>query len=105
MKLQDILDAPVSDDMGVGLYSKRGYRGRRDQAYPEIAFLMNARYANMLFDRECLSRDEMEFANFILNKLDVSPHYIPSETLLQSVRAIVGKLATDGQVSVAGLGF
>lgn len=37
-------------------------------------------------------RDAIELANFIINKLDANPHYVPSETLLRAIRTINDKL-------------
>ncbi|MBB1472599.1 hypothetical protein H5368_06120 [Luteimonas sp. MC1782] len=69
-----------------------GYGAKRNANHPEVGELLNARLANMLFDCPTLARDEIELANFIINKLDVNPHYVPSETLLQAIRAINDKL-------------
>jgi hypothetical protein len=66
----------------------------RNAAHPEVAELLNARLANMLFNCRSLARDEIELANFIINKLDVDPKYVPSETLLQA-----GPSTTSWQVA------
>lgn len=55
----------------------------------------------MLFNCRLLARDEIELANFIINKLDVNPHYVPSDTLLQAIRTICAKLS--GQAAFAGM--
>lgn len=78
-----------------------GYGSKRNAAHPEVAQLLNARHANGLFDCQALARDEIELANFIINKLDVNPHYVPSETLLQAIRAINHKVA--GESSAYGM--
>lgn len=70
-----------------------GYGSERNAAHPEVAELLNARLANVLFNCRSLARDEIELANFIINKLDVNPHYVPTETLLQAIRSINRKLA------------
>ena len=62
------------------------------KAHPEIAELLNAGRANMIFNCPLLARDEIELANFIINKFDVDPLYLPSETLLQATRSICHKL-------------
>lgn len=77
------------------------YGAKRNEAHPEIAELLNARTANMLFNCRSLARDEIELANFIINKLDVNPHYVPSDTLLQAIRTICDKLS--GQAAFAGM--
>ena len=77
------------------------YGVKRNAAHPEVAELLNARLANMLFNCRSLARDEIELANFIINKLDVDPKYVPSETLLQAIRAINDKLS--GSSSLHGM--
>jgi hypothetical protein len=52
-------------------------------------------------ERNDNERDEIELANFIINKLDADPHYAPSEKLLQAIRAINDKLA--GTSSLHGM--
>jgi hypothetical protein len=69
------------------------YGGARNARHPELADLLIAKEANALFNCPLLARDELEFANFMINKLDVDPHYIPSITLLTAVRNINAKLA------------
>jgi hypothetical protein len=69
------------------------YASSRNQRYSELADLLLAKEANELFDCPLLARDELEFANFMINKLDVDPHYIPSMTLLSAIRSVNAKLA------------
>ena len=64
----------------------------RNTHCPEVAELLIARTANEVFGSQSLDRDELELANFIFNKLDVDPHYIPSNTLLQAIRSLNKKL-------------
>jgi len=90
MKIDDITSGSVS-----------GYGAKRNAAHPEVAELLNSRQANRLFDCPSLARDEIELANFIINKLDINPHYVPSETVLQAVRAINDKL--PGSSSLHGM--
>ncbi|MGY1458805.1 hypothetical protein ACW5F0_09185 [Luteimonas sp. A534] len=92
MKIEDITgaDGASAPDVHLGEYG-----AGRNAIRPEIAALLNARVANMLFNCRALARDEIELANFIVNKLDVDPHYLPSETLLQAIRSINRKLASD----------
>ena len=52
----------------------------------------------MLFNCPALARDEIELANFIINKLDVDPKYVPSETLLQAIRTICDKLGRESSM-------
>ena len=93
MKLEDIAPhtrtrtKPVSTAISPG----DDYGSERNAAHPEIAELLNARTANMLFNCPALARDEIELANFIINKLDV-PLYVPSESLLQAIRTINVKI-------------
>ena len=75
-----------------------GYGAERNALCPEVAVLLNAKMANSLFNCPLLARDEMEFANFIIDKLDIDPHYIPSVTLLQVIRSINAKLAISRDV-------
>lgn len=77
------------------------YGAKRNAAHPEIAELLNARLANMLFNCPALARDEIELANFILSKLDIDPHYEPSETLLQAIRTIDDKIG--GTYTMGGM--
>lgn len=90
MKIDDITSGSVP-----------GYGAKRNANHPEVAELLNARRANMLFNCRLLARDEIELANFIINKLDVDPHYVPSETLLQAIRSINEKLS--GGSSLQGM--
>lgn len=101
MKIEDIV-GDVSVPTGEAPQSHLGeYGAKRNAAHPEIAELLNARMANMLFNCPALARDEIELANFIINKLDVDPHYLPSETLLQAIRTIDDKIG--GTYSMAGM--
>jgi hypothetical protein len=81
------------EDITSGADLPTGYGAKRNAAHPEVAELLNARLTNMLFGCRSLARDEIELANFIINKLEVDPHYVPSETLLQAIRAINDKLS------------
>lgn len=69
------------------------YGKERNARHPELADLLVAKEANALVNSDLLSRDELEFANFIINKLDSSPDYVPSITLLIAIRSINAKLA------------
>jgi hypothetical protein len=92
MKLEDIVGGtPPTDDYGA----------KRNAAHPEIAELLNARLANMLVNCRSLARDEIDLANFVINKLDDDPQYVPSQTLRQAVRAINDKLS--GSSSLQGM--
>ena len=64
----------------------------RNTHFPEVTELLIARTANVVFGSQSLARDELELANFIFNKLDVDPHYMPSNTLLQAIRTLNKKL-------------
>jgi len=101
MKLKDIIGdvGLYIDDMPLSHLD--AYGAERNAAHPEIAELLNARMANMLFNCPALARDEIELANFIINKLDVDPHYVPSETLLQVIRTIDDKIS--GTYAIAGM--
>lgn len=90
MKIDDITSGSVS-----------GYGAKRNTAHPEVAELLKARKANSLVSCQSLARDEIELANFIINKLDGNPSYEPSETLLQAIRAINDKLS--GKSSMHGM--
>jgi hypothetical protein len=75
------------------------YGSSRNRRYPELADLLLAKEANALFNAPLLSRDELEFANFIINKLDIDPHYVPSMTLLTAIRSVNAKLAMSGYLT------
>lgn len=77
------------------------YSAKRSEAHPEIAELLNARAAKLLFNHPGLAGDEIEFANFIISKLDADPLYIPSETLLRVIRTIDDKIG--GSDSMHGM--
>jgi hypothetical protein len=103
MKIEDITGTNVGRSIrGDYAWSAtvNGYGAKRNAALPEVAELLNARQANMLFDCQSLARDEIELANFIINKLDVDPHYEPSETLLQAIRAINDTLTGKSSLHV-----
>lgn len=89
------------EDVTSGTVPGADYGAKRNAAHPEVAELLTARLANMLFNCRSLARDEIELANFIINKLDVDPHYVPSETLLQAIRVINHKLS--GTSSLHGM--
>lgn len=84
MKIEDITSGTVPGD---------DYGAKRNADHPDVAELLNARLANMLFNCRSLARDEIELANFIINELDVNPRYVPSDTLMQAIRAINSKLS------------
>jgi hypothetical protein len=46
-------------------------------------------------ERNDIERNEIELANFIINRLDADPNYAPGEKLLQAIRAINKKLEGD----------
>ena len=94
MKLKDIAPNRSNRTNSVSTTSVPcdDYSAKRSEAHPEIAELLNARTAKVLFNHVALAGDEMEFANFIINKLDADPLYIPSETLLQVIRTIDDKI-------------
>ena len=68
------------------------YGWARNAKHPELAALLLAKEANALFDCQFLSRDELDFANFIINKLNCDPHFVPSMTLLTAIRSVNAKL-------------
>lgn len=84
MRIEDITSGTAPGD---------DYGAKRNSAHPEVAELLNTRRANMLFNCKSLARDEIELANFINDKLDVNPRYVPSDTLLQTIRVINGKFS------------
>jgi hypothetical protein len=71
----------------------RGYGAERNEAHPEVAALLNAKLVNVVSNCDLLARDELELANFIINKLDIDPHYVPSAILMQAIRGINARLA------------
>ncbi|GAB3748952.1 hypothetical protein [Lysobacter olei] len=79
--------------------SKPADNAQRHAANPEVAELLNARASNTLLKCRSLARDEIELAHLIMNKLDVDPQYVPSETLLQAVRTICDKLGDQGALA------
>ena len=92
MKLEDIAPHTRTHTKPVKTATspRDDYGSERNAAHPEIAELLNARTANMLFN--CgLARDEIELVNFIINKL-VNPLYVPSESLLQAIRTVNVKI-------------
>lgn len=103
MRVEELLQGDVDGAVGTTLppSGDGSYGAKRNAAHPEVAELLNARLANMLFNCRSLARDEIELANFIINKLDVNPHYVPSETLLHAIRAINDELA--GTSSLHGM--
>ena len=103
MRVEELLQDDMDAAAGTALppSGDRSYGAKRNAAHPEVAELLNARLANMLFNCRSLARDELELANFIINKLDTDPHYVPSETLLQATRAINKKL--EGESSLHGV--
>ena len=95
MKIKAILDSAydlTNPLEGTGL-PDGDYGKERNTRYPELAQLLLARNANNLVNCTLMSRDELEFANFIINKLDIDPMYIPSMVLLDAIRSINAKLA------------
>lgn len=74
------------------------YSAKRNTAHPEIAELLNARLTDTLFNSRALARDEIELANFIINKLDADPNYVPSEMLLQVIRNICDKRGDESSL-------
>jgi hypothetical protein len=102
MRVGELLQGDVDRAAGSLPPSGEGpYGAKRNAAHPEVAKLLNARLANMLFNCPSLARDEIDLANFIINKLDVDPHYAPSETPQQAIRAINDKLS--GGSSLLGM--
>lgn len=103
MRVEELLQGDANGTTGTTLppSGDGSYGAKRNAAHPEVAELLNARLANMLFNCRSLARDEIELANFIINKLDVDPHYVPSETLLQAIRSINNKLAGDSSAQGA----
>jgi hypothetical protein len=103
MRVEELLQGDANGATGttLPLSGDGSYGAKRNAAHPEVAELLNARLANMLFNCRSLARDEIELANFIINKLDVDPHYVPSETLLQAIRSINNKLAGDSSAQGA----
>lgn len=104
MRVEDVLKSELKGSaIGTPMSPSGGgtYGGKRNAAHPEVAELLNARQAKMLFDFQSLARDEIELANFIINKLDVNPHYVPSETLLHAIRSINDKCR--GESSLHGM--
>jgi hypothetical protein len=69
------------------------YGSERNARYPELAQLLVAKQANALFNCPLLARDELAFANFMINLLELRPDYVPSMTLLTAVRSVNAKLA------------
>ena len=96
MKIERILDSDydITNPLAVtGFPCDQDYGKERNRLHPELSELLVTRNANQLFNCVLLSRDELEFANFIINKLDVDPKYIPSMVLLDAIRSINAKLA------------
>lgn len=69
------------------------YGSERNQRYPEVAELLNAKLANMLFNSPLLQSEELKLANFIINLLDCDPRYEPSMMVLDAIRSINVKVA------------
>lgn len=95
MRVEEIIGVDVGPrDAVMAATDVNGEFGlKRNTRFPEVAKLLNARVANAVFGNESLARDEMELANFIINKLDVDPHYVPGEAVLQAIRVINAKLS------------
>lgn len=92
MKIEDLFGVETSSIRG-RIDDEADYGVKRNKRFPEVAALLNARDANMLFNCPLLMRDEMDLANFIINKLDIDPHYLPGDAVLQAVRVINLKLS------------
>ncbi|UNK48852.1 hypothetical protein MNR01_14050 [Lysobacter sp. S4-A87] len=102
MKIEDITGNNLGSSMRGNYASSatvNGYNTKRNAAHPEVAELLNARLANMLFNCRSLARDEIELAKFIINTLDLDPHYIPSDTLLQAIRSINNRLTGNNKLA------
>jgi|JI10StandDraft_1071094.scaffolds.fasta_scaffold1163191_1 hypothetical protein len=101
MKVVEILREEM-EVSGTGIGVTQGgeipYNSKRDEAHPEIAELLNARLTDTLFNSRALARDEIELANFIINKLDADPNYVPSEMLLQVIRNICDKRGDESSL-------
>jgi hypothetical protein len=93
MKIENILGNFADPNDLSPISHLDGYGAVRNEEHPEIAELLNARLANMLFNSRNLARDEIDLANFIVNLLDVNPRYVPSDTLLHAIRSINEKLS------------
>ena len=100
MKLEQLGHGNVvgANRMKLALPEDGSFEAKRSMAHPEVAELLNARMANKLVNCRSLARDEIELADFISNKLDTNPHYVPSETLLQAIRAINDRLASTSSL-------
>lgn len=101
MKIEELVGAISVPPDKAPLSHLGAFGAKRNEAHPEIAELLNAHKANMLFNSPALARDEIELANFIISMLDMDHHYVPSETLLQAIRTIDDKIG--GTYSMAGM--
>ncbi len=101
MKLKDIVPAnsiyPSNSSNEPVLAPISGATGEGPKVHPEVMELLSNRIANLLFSCAALAHDEIDFANFIVGKLDVDPHYYPSETLLLAIQSLNKKVADDSR--------
>lgn len=103
MRLEDLAKRNREPNAKGGISATDGKpkNANRTDGHPEIAELLNARRANALFDCPALARDEIELANFLANKLEVDLDYVPSETVLKTIRNLCDRIS--GQASFAGM--
>ena len=96
MKMEDLFKpAHPAGVLQIPDGGKPSPNSQRKRLHPELMDLVNACRDDMLSNCQSLARDEIGLAQFIVNTLTSDPAYIPSDTLLQAIRAINRKLDAD----------